>query len=229
MLAYSGFDVIKHESNPVARLLAAHARGVRVILPEELVGKPAHAQLKAALGADDTKPNHVVTCGARRGCIATRQTSWSTGYLHTKFAAFSKVRMNDGTVVSDVVHMGSSNLGDWDAVEAYNDMFTFTDAKVHKAFRTYFTDLTRYRRTAAGNNFDNTPGKRDLQVHSKTIMIDGRYDDDTTPRVYTGSHNLAWSALRQGDEVLMRVTGGDAHDEYLRQFTKIHTTCKNRA
>ena len=353
VLSWFGFDVLKHDSDPTARLLAAHARGVKVkvVLDHGQNGNRAHTQLKAALGVDDTKSSYVVTCkdnfpsGPDRGCIGTRVKNWSSGpvhaYNHTKFAAFSKIRMNNGAVVPDVVFTGSSNVGDWDAIEAYNDMFTFTDAKVYKAFRTYFTDLTRYRRTAAGNNnyyvdtgsgtqyrafffprkepagksfedpgsdtiyntllsvdpscryqepngswhqtdlrvvmlafnrpaiaaklaelsrkgcwvdvvyaganagvldafkgskaqltkcdFDGTPGKRDLQVHSKTLLIDGKYDNDITPRVYTGSHNYAWSALRQADEVLLRITGREIHDEYMRNFWKIRDTCKGRA
>ncbi|GAA4013335.1 hypothetical protein GCM10022247_40110 [Allokutzneria multivorans] len=349
VLSWFGFDVLKHDSDPTAHLLAAHARGVRVkvVLDQGQAGNRAHAQLKAALGADDAKPSFVVTCkdkfpkGPDRGCIATRVSSWSNGYNHTKFAAFSKVRMNNGTIVPDVVFTGSSNVGDWDAVEAYNDMFTLTDAKAHKAFRAYFADLVRYRRTAAGNNdyytdtgsgsqfrafffprkersgkpyadpatdtvyntllsvdpscryqepdgswhqtdlrvvmlafnrdpvaaklaelsrkgcwvdvvyagaskevlgafkgtkaqltkcdFDGTPGKRDLQVHSKTLLIDGKYDKDITPRVYTGSHNYAWSALRQADEILLRITGRAVHDEYLHNFWKIRDTCRARA
>ncbi|MFB9908548.1 phospholipase D-like domain-containing protein [Allokutzneria oryzae] len=320
-----------------------------MVLDPGQVGNRAHTKLKAALGADDTKPSFVVACNdkfpaAKRGCIGTRSKTWSDGtlyaYNHTKFAAFSKIRMNNGDTVPNVVFMGSSNIGDWDAVEAYNDMFTFSDAKVYGAFHKYFADLRSYRHTAAGNNdyyvdtgsgsqfrafffprkersgkpfedagsdtvyntllsvdpscryqepdgswhqtdvrvvmlsfnrpaiakklaelshkgcwvdvvyagaskdvlaafkgskaqltfcdFDNTAGKRDLQVHSKFMLIDGKYDNDITPRVYTGSHNYAWSALRQADEVMMRISGREVHDEYVRNFWTIRDTCKRR-
>lgn len=358
VLSWFGFDTVSttdsaDDPDLTARLLRAHDRGVqvKVILDQSQVGNDSHTRLKAALGADDTQPSWIVTCqdqfpsGPKRGCIGTRVKEWSNGpvyaYNHNKFAAFSRLVMNDGSTVPDVVFTGSSNIGEWDAVEAYNDMFTFTDTKVYAAFRDYFEDLRAFRYSATGDNdyyvdtgtgsayrafffpraeragrpfedpgsdtvyntlqsvdpscryqetdgswhqtdlrvvmlsfnrpaiaqkladlsgsgcwvdvvyaeankavldafagsgaqltfcdFDNDAGERDLQVHSKTLLIDGKYDDDITPRVYTGSHNYAWSALRQADEVWLRITGRQVHDRYLQNFWKIRDTCKGRA
>jgi phosphatidylserine/phosphatidylglycerophosphate/cardiolipin synthase-like enzyme len=48
-------------------------------------------------------------------------------------------------------------------------------------------------------NHNVAPGI-DIRVHSKYLLIDGAFDDDIVPRVYTGSHNYSYSALRQADE-----------------------------
>ncbi|WP_394851119.1 phosphatidylserine/phosphatidylglycerophosphate/cardiolipin synthase family protein [Pendulispora rubella] len=333
-----------------ARLLAAHARGVRVkvILDLGNTGNAAHTRLANVLGGDDSKPSYVVTCndqfpnGPKRGCIGTRVVTWSDGsksyaYNHNKFALFSKVALSSG-VVSNVVFQGSSNMGLWDTNESYNNMLTWSDAGTYGAFRTYFEDLRRYRRTSGGNNdyywatptgtdykvhffprhersgqplddaasdtvynalqsvtscryndngvtrqtdvrvamwafnrsvvarkltqlskagcwvdvvfseasdaslnelraaggpqltrcnFHVGPGI-DVRVHSKYMLVDGAYDDDIVPRVFTGSHNYAYSALRQADETLVRVMGRAVHTDYLNNFYRLRDTCRAR-
>src|SRR5690606_5599838 len=74
-------------------------------------------------------------------------------------------------------------------------------------------------------NFNTTP-EIDIRVHSKYMLIDGAYDDDITPRTFTGSHNYAYSSLRQADETLLRVMGRDYHDEYLNNFYQVRDTCR---
>jgi hypothetical protein len=74
-------------------------------------------------------------------------------------------------------------------------------------------------------NYNVAPGI-DIRVHSKYLLIDGGYDDDIVPRVFTGSHNFSYSALRQADESLIRVMGRTVHDEYLRNFWHIRDTCR---
>ncbi|MEV6305970.1 phospholipase D-like domain-containing protein [Actinoplanes sp. NPDC051861] len=64
------------------------------------------------------------------------------------------------------------------------------------------------------------------RVHHKYMLIDGGYDDDITPRTYTGSHNYAWSALRLADEAMVRVMGRATHDDYLRNFWSVRDTCR---
>ncbi|MET9316805.1 phospholipase D-like domain-containing protein [Kribbella sp. NPDC003505] len=61
-------------------------------------------------------------------------------------------------------------------------------------------------------------------MHSKYLLIDGGYDDDIVPRVYTGSHNFSYSTLRQADESMVRVMGRTVHDEYLRNFWHVRDT-----
>ncbi|MEU4625777.1 phospholipase D-like domain-containing protein [Actinoplanes sp. NPDC023801] len=66
----------------------------------------------------------------------------------------------------------------------------------------------------------------DIRVHHKYMLIDGAYSGDITPRTYTGSHNLSWSALRQADEALLRITGRPTHTDYLSNFWSVRDTCR---
>lgn len=345
-MSFFGLDKVTDADSPdtpdlTAKLIAAHERGVkvRIISDNGNVGNDAWTKLSAALGSDDSAGSWIVHCtdrfpdGPDRGCIGTRVKQWSNGplyaYNHNKFATFSKVSMNDGSTVSDVVFTGSSNIGAWDAVTAYNNMFTFADSPGYAAFAKYFEDLRAARYTEAGDNdyYTDTgnaspyrmfffprheragqpfedPGSdtvyntlksvdpscryqepdgswhqtdvrvamlafnrpaiaqklaelkdngcwvdvvydsanaavldalagvqttkcgNGLRLHSKYMLIDGAYDDDITPRVYTGSHNYAWSALRQSDETLVRIAGRDIHTEYLNNFWKVRDACK---
>lgn len=76
--------------------------------------------------------------------------------------------------------------------------------------------------------FNAGPG-RDIRPHNKTMLIDGDYNGSITPRVYTGSHNYAISALRQADETLLRITSAAYHASFLSNFYKIRDTCRARA
>ncbi|MFC0064346.1 phosphatidylserine/phosphatidylglycerophosphate/cardiolipin synthase family protein [Umezawaea endophytica] len=331
----------------VDRLIAASQRGVKVkfITVAHSANTQATTRLRAALGSNDAAGSYVVHCkdqfpnGPDRGCIATRAKEWSTGtvsaYNHSKFFTFSSVVLNNGTSIPNVVYQSSSNLTQWDENEAYNNAFTWTDARTYAAYRTYFEDLRRYRYTAAGNNnyyqdtgsgtdyrafffprqepsgrpfddpqtdtihntlqsvacsytengtkrqtdiriamldfnrpaiaqklaelkgkgcwvdvvltnandavisaltnariqttrcdWNNGPGL-DIRVHSKYMLLDGAYDDDIIPRVYTGSHNYSYSALRQADEQVVRIMGRTVHDEYLRNFWSVRDTCRS--
>jgi hypothetical protein len=70
---------------------------------------------------------------------------------------------------------------------------------------------------------------RNIRPHSKYMLIDGAYDDDQTPRVFTGSHNYAVTALRNADESLVRVRSPAMHEAYLRQnFYKVRDTCTGK-
>lgn len=73
---------------------------------------------------------------------------------------------------------------------------------------------------------DHPTSKIDVRLHSKYMLIDGAYDDDIVPRVFTGSHNYAVSALRQADETLVRIMGRDMHQDYLRNFWKLRDKCR---
>lgn len=166
-LSTYGFDVVTTTGAPdlAADLIAAYDRGVhvRVIVDHASAGNAPVTTLRAALGADDTTPSYVVDCkdqypsGPDRGCIGTRQYTWpgsttpTSAYNHTKFATFSQVALAGGTV-SDVVYQASANIGTWDAANAYNNAFTYSDARTYGYYRQYFEDLRAYRHTAAGDN-----------------------------------------------------------------------------
>jgi phosphatidylserine/phosphatidylglycerophosphate/cardiolipin synthase-like enzyme len=64
-----------------------------------------------------------------------------------------------------------------------------------------------------------------VSPHNKQLLIDGDYNGDITPRVYTGSANLTGSSLRSADEAMVRITGADYHAKYLSTFYKIRTAC----
>lgn len=70
----------------------------------------------------------------------------------------------------------------------------------------------------------NGPGI-DVRPHNKEILIDGAYDGDITPRVYTGSANLTGSSLRSADEALVRIASASYHAKYLSTFYKIRAAC----
>jgi phosphatidylserine/phosphatidylglycerophosphate/cardiolipin synthase-like enzyme len=67
---------------------------------------------------------------------------------------------------------------------------------------------------------------RTVYVHDKYLLVNGGYGDDTVPRVYTGSHNLSISSLRNADESFVRVMGADVHAAYLRNFYHVRDWCK---
>jgi PLD-like domain len=330
----------------VDRLIAAYQRGVKVkfITVAGSAATQATNRLRAVLGSADTAPSYVVHCkdqfpnGQDRGCIATRAKEWSTGtvyaYNHSKFFTFSSIQTNNGTQIPNVVYQASSNLTGWDENEAYNNAFTWTDAKTYTAYRAYFEDLRRYRYSASGNNnyykdsgsgtdyrafffprqepsgqpfddaqsdtvyntlesvacsytedgvrrqtdvrvamwdfnrpevakklaalkgqgcwidvvltnandgvlnalrgagiqttrcnWNNGPGL-DIRVHSKYMLIDGAYDNDIIPRVYMGSHNFSYSALRQADEQMVRIMGRPVHNDYVANFWHVRDTCR---
>ncbi|WP_128435482.1 phospholipase D-like domain-containing protein [Streptomyces cyaneus] len=70
----------------------------------------------------------------------------------------------------------------------------------------------------------NGPGI-DVRPHNKQILLDGDYNGDITPRVYTGSANLTGSSLRSADEAIVRITGASYHSRYLSAFYRIRSAC----
>ncbi|MFG2354908.1 phosphatidylserine/phosphatidylglycerophosphate/cardiolipin synthase family protein [Streptomyces sp. NPDC048521] len=70
----------------------------------------------------------------------------------------------------------------------------------------------------------NGPGI-DVRPHNKQMLIDGDYNGDTTPRVYTGSANLTGSSLRSSDEAIVRITSASYHAKYLSAFYRIRSAC----
>ncbi|WP_406499598.1 phospholipase D-like domain-containing protein [Streptomyces sp. NBC_00846] len=57
------------------------------------------------------------------------------------------------------------------------------------------------------------------QVHSKYLAIEGNYaGHPDTKWVFTGSHNLDKSSLRDNDEAIIRVSSNATHDAYRENF-----------
>lgn len=65
-----------------------------------------------------------------------------------------------------------------------------------------------------------------VKVHHKYMLIDGAYDDDIVPRVFTGSHNYGIGPLRNADETLVRIMGRGMHDDYVRNFWRVRDKCR---
>jgi phosphatidylserine/phosphatidylglycerophosphate/cardiolipin synthase-like enzyme len=65
----------------------------------------------------------------------------------------------------------------------------------------------------------------DVRPHNKELLIDGDYNGDITPRVYTGSANLTGSSLRSADEAIVRITSAAYHARYLSAFYRIRSAC----
>ncbi|MBB4958841.1 phospholipase D-like domain-containing protein [Micromonospora polyrhachis] len=61
-------------------------------------------------------------------------------------------------------------------------------------------------------------------VHSKYMAIEGTYAGvRDTKLVFTGSHNWSYSALRENDEALLRITSNSIHDAYRSNFWSLRT------
>ncbi|MFD1325205.1 phospholipase D-like domain-containing protein [Micromonospora sonneratiae] len=61
-------------------------------------------------------------------------------------------------------------------------------------------------------------------VHSKYMAIEGTYAGvRDTKLVFTGSHNWSYSALRENDEALLRITSASVHDAYRSNFWALRT------
>ncbi|MEV5729965.1 phospholipase D-like domain-containing protein [Streptomyces pharetrae] len=95
----------------------------------------------------------------------------------------------------------------------------------------YASAESRVKSTLTGANIQhracmipNGPGI-DVRPHNKQILIDGDYNGDITPRVYTGSANLIGSSLRSADESFVRITSADYHAKYLSTFYRIRSAC----
>ncbi len=62
----------------------------------------------------------------------------------------------------------------------------------------------------------------DVQLHSKYLAVDGSYGgDDDTRLVWTGSHNYTHYALRNNDEVLLKIRDDAVFDDYLDDWQYI--------
>jgi phosphatidylserine/phosphatidylglycerophosphate/cardiolipin synthase-like enzyme len=148
-LAMHEFKPGQRSSDVVFALIDAHNRGVKVKVildgQEDGDNDVVFLDLSRYLYTDESADSWVVNCEypdpgqIARGCIAKN-------YLHSKFAVFSKVRV-DGVDHPAVVFQTSSNLSDWYLYNSYNDAYTFTvtpgtpDAAAYDGYRKYFRDL----------------------------------------------------------------------------------------
>ncbi len=69
---------------------------------------------------------------------------------------------------------------------------------------------------------DNDPDTASRIVHSKYLLIEGKYDGVTGQKVlWTGSHNYSGPALTKNDEALLKVDSNSAHDTYVANFNAV--------
>lgn len=331
------------------RLVKAHKRGVnvRIILDnnKNFQGKGnsqlyPYKTLSAVLGTKETASSFILVCPNAKGCIAKRKIYKSSyAYNHNKFLLASRIVLDGGATVSNVVFQSSGNLGTWDADTVWNDAITWTETASFKNYHKYFSDLrANYRGPGndsyywvgdnsntyqthffprketngnlnqmstdtivnilssvkcsyvgekdgkkhqtnirilmwaftrvdigeklasliragcwvdiAYNNMSNDVAKalknsggkkvglskcavpwqgRTMWPHCKYMLIEGAYDNDQVPRVFTGSHNYEMSALRNADESLVRIRSANIHSSYLNDhFYKIRDMCSGK-
>ncbi|KOG40754.1 phospholipase D-like domain-containing protein [Streptomyces resistomycificus] len=69
---------------------------------------------------------------------------------------------------------------------------------------------------------DGDAGTASRIVHSKYLLIEGKYDGSVGQKVlWTGSHNYSGPALTKNDEALLKVDSDSAHDAYVTNFTAV--------
>ncbi|MFE9094890.1 phospholipase D-like domain-containing protein [Streptomyces sp. NPDC007264] len=69
---------------------------------------------------------------------------------------------------------------------------------------------------------DNDPATASRIIHSKYLLIEGKYDGTTGQKVlWTGSHNYTGPALTKNDEALLKVDGDADHDAYVTDFNAV--------
>ncbi|UNS96985.1 phospholipase D-like domain-containing protein [Streptomyces tubbatahanensis] len=71
---------------------------------------------------------------------------------------------------------------------------------------------------------DGDPGTSREVVHSKTLMIEGRYAKATDKLVWTGSHNYSGPALTKNDETLLKVDSDSVHDAYADRYRALRAS-----
>ncbi|KUH40707.1 MULTISPECIES: phospholipase D-like domain-containing protein [Streptomyces] len=65
---------------------------------------------------------------------------------------------------------------------------------------------------------DGNPKTTNSVIHSKYLLIDGKYDGAVNKLVWTGSHNYSGPALRENDEALLKIDDSAHHDAYVANF-----------
>ncbi|GAA3034824.1 hypothetical protein GCM10020229_52820 [Kitasatospora albolonga] len=110
------------------------------------------------------------------------------------------------------------------------------DAKTGK--RTLDTDVREVLKNGhldrfsacAGTATDAKGAVRPIGIHSKYMLIEGRYLDAPNQKiVFTGSHNYTIPNLRANDETLLKVRNAMVHDAFVANFEAMKadtTTCR---
>lgn len=70
---------------------------------------------------------------------------------------------------------------------------------------------------------DQNPATEQRIVHSKYLLVDGKYDGTDNKVVWTGSHNYSGPALRENDEALLKIDDSTSHDAYVTHFDRLRT------
>ena len=72
-------------------------------------------------------------------------------------------------------------------------------------------------------NFGMFPDNAPVQLHSKYLLVDGSYGRDREERrlIWTGSHNYTRAALRDNDEVLLKIDDDTTFEAYLDDWNHI--------
>ncbi|MFF4658611.1 phosphatidylserine/phosphatidylglycerophosphate/cardiolipin synthase family protein [Streptomyces sp. NPDC001381] len=68
---------------------------------------------------------------------------------------------------------------------------------------------------------DNDSTTTNSTVHSKYLLIDGKYAGTVNKLVWTGSHNYSGPALRENDEALLKIDNTAVHDQYAANFSAV--------
>ncbi len=63
----------------------------------------------------------------------------------------------------------------------------------------------------------------DIQLHSKYLAIDAEGGSLDEPVVWTGSHNYTWHALRDNDEVLLKVRDRGLFEAFRDDWERLHS------
>lgn len=69
-----------------------------------------------------------------------------------------------------------------------------------------------------------TPGRKlttPYIIHSKYVLIDGVYDGKRNKVSFTGSQNYTAPALRENDEVIVKIDDDSVHDTYREHFLRV--------
>lgn len=60
-------------------------------------------------------------------------------------------------------------------------------------------------------------------IHSKYLLIDGKYDGELDKLSFTGSQNYTAPALRENDEAIVKIDDDSVHDAYRGHFDRVRT------
>ncbi|MGP4093746.1 phospholipase D-like domain-containing protein [Nonomuraea sp. KM90] len=155
----------------------------------------------------------LVECGYQDADGVTRQTD-----IRMALTAFNKNRV---AIANELVRLRGENC--WVDIVYYENAAGAASKNVDDTIRQTLA------RTVNGRAVQVTPcrfrvGTRDVVTHNKVMMIDGFYDDDITPRVYTGSANFTY--MENADDAFVRISGRDIHSRYLSWFYGLRTACR---